>query len=133
MDDSTPDPERSPKILNQSWGRMEIEDPDGHTRRYKDAKLFPGGSRAWDWNETGTSHRPGVQTADVEEVLDHGAEVVVLSRGVHERLRVPDETVRWVEARGAEAVVLQTEDAVRRYEELREAGKPVGGLFHSTC
>ena len=48
----------------------------------KDAKLYPGGARAWDWRETGTRHDPGIQPTDVAELLDHGAEVVVLSTGV---------------------------------------------------
>ena len=29
------------------------------------AKLYPGGARAWDWRETGTRHRPGIQPADI--------------------------------------------------------------------
>jgi len=69
---------RSPKILSLSWGRVEVAGAD---RRYKDAKLFPGGSRAWDWTETGTHHVPGVLPADLEELLERGAEEVVLSRG----------------------------------------------------
>jgi hypothetical protein len=60
---------------------------------YKDAKLFPGGSREWDWRETGTEHVPGIQPADVQELLGHGAKVVVLSRGMAECLRVPRETL----------------------------------------
>ena len=35
-------------------------------------------------------------------------------------------------ALGAAVEVLQTEDAVKRYNELR-LSTPVGGLFHSTC
>lgn len=122
----------SPRIDHLSWGRMEVVDPDGSTHRYKDAKVFPGGSRAWDWTETGTSHAGGIQPADVEELLEHGARTVVLSRGMNERLRVADATLRRLEEAGVEVHVLQTEEAVRRYGELRE-GRPVGGLFHSTC
>ena len=124
---------RCPAVTGLSWGRIEVEDPDGRSRTYKDAKLFPGGSRAWDWNETGTSHTPGVQRADVEELLEHGAEVVVVGRGVHERLGVPDDTVRFLEDAGAEVHVLQTEKAVRRYGELRDGGLAVGAVIHSTC
>src|SRR6516165_7348109 len=47
---------RSPQITHVSWGRLEVE---GRTERYKDAKLFPGGSREWNWRETGTEHVPG--------------------------------------------------------------------------
>jgi hypothetical protein len=75
---------RSPWILQLSWGRLEVES----LGTFKDAKLYPGGGREWDWRETGTRHVPGIQPADVAELLDHGAEVVVLSKGVLERLQV---------------------------------------------
>lgn len=121
--------DRSPRITDLSWGRLRVE---GRPEPYKDAKLWPGGSRAWDWNETGTDHTPGVQPADVEELLDHGSEVIVLSKGMMERLQVKPETLEFLEERGVDVHVLQTEDAVDLYNEL--AGeRPVGGLFHSTC
>ena len=118
----------SPPIEHCSWGRLEV---DGQT--FKDAKCFPGGARAWDWNETGTRHDPGIQSADAEELLDHGADVIVLSTGVNERLQVPAETQQALAEAGAEVEVLQTERAVERYNELAETGRAVGGLFHSTC
>ena len=68
----------SPRINHVSWGRLEVEDK---SEPYKDAKLFPGGSREWNWRETGTNHVPGIQPSDVEELIDHGATVVVLSKG----------------------------------------------------
>ena len=40
---------RSPQINHVSWGRLEVE---GEAEPYKDAKLFPGGSREWNWRET---------------------------------------------------------------------------------
>jgi hypothetical protein len=120
----------SPRITHVSWGRLETDAPDD---AFKDAKLYPGGARAWDWNETGTSHRPGIRPADVEELLEHGAEVVVLARGMNERLQVMDETLDRLDAAGVEAHVLQTEAAVDRYNDLQADGRPVGGLFHSTC
>lgn len=45
----------------------------------KDFKLYPGGGRAWDWAETGTRHSPGIQPADVEELVAHGATIAALS------------------------------------------------------
>ncbi len=81
---------RSPRITDVSWGKLEVE---GKAEPYKDAKLFPGGSCEWNWRETGTSHRPGIQIADVQELLEHGAKIVVLSRGMAECLHVPSETL----------------------------------------
>ncbi|MGI9433383.1 MAG: Mth938-like domain-containing protein [Geminicoccaceae bacterium] len=119
---------KSPRIARLSWGRMEVE---GHPP-FKDAKVFPGGAREWDWRETGTRHEPGIQPADVQELVEHGAKAVVLSKGIWERLQVCPETLEVLADNGIEVEVLQTEAAVKRFNELRET-IPVGGLFHSTC
>ncbi len=119
----------SPRVTHLSWGRLEIE---GEDRAFKDAKLYPGGARDWDWNETGTRHEPGIQLADVEELLAHGATVVVLSKGFHEQLRVMEETLRTLQNRGITLHVMDTEEAVRLYNEIGETEK-VGALMHSTC
>lgn len=118
----------SPRIAGLSWGRIEVE---GHGA-FRDAKLWPGGARAWDWNETGTHHDPGVQPADVQELVERGAEVVVLTRGMHERLGVAPETIEALEEEGIEVRVLPTEAAGRVYNELARHAR-VGGLFHTTC
>lgn len=98
----------------------------------KDFKLYPGGGRIWDWGETGTRHAPGIQPADVAELLDHGAQVVVLSRGMNLALRVCPETLDLLQDRGVIAHVEETRAAVELYNRLAET-RPVGGLFHSTC
>jgi hypothetical protein len=120
---------RSPRIKHVSWGRLEVE---GQAEPYKDAKLFPGGSREWNWRETGTAHRPGIQIADVQELLDHGAKVVVLSRGMAECLHVPRQTLDFLKERQIGVHVLPTKDAAALYNKLAE-NEPAGGLFHTTC
>ncbi len=119
----------SPRVSHLSWGRLKVEGEDGP---FKDGKLFPGGAREWDWNETGTRHEPGVQPADVEELLEHGATVVVLGSGFHERLRVTPEALRMLDSKGVCVHVRETEEAVRLYNELRK-GERAGALLHSTC
>ena len=118
----------SPRISLLSWGRIEVE---GYPP-FKDAKIFPGGAREWDWRETGTRHVPGIQPADVQELIEHGARTVVLSKGVWERLQVCPETLEVLSENDIQVEVLQTEAAVERFNELRE-NIAVGGLFHSTC
>ncbi len=119
----------SPGITRLSWGRVEVEGRDAALR---DAKLYPGGSREWDWNETGTRHEPGIGPADVEELLERGAAVVVLSRGFHGRLGVREETLRMLEEKGVAVHILRTEEAVQLYNQLR-GDRGVGALIHSTC
>ena len=119
----------SPRIKHVSWGRLDVE---GKAEPYKDAKLFPGGSTEWNWRETGTNHLPGIQPADIQELLDHGSRVVVLSRGMKECLQVPPETLDFLKERQIAAHVLPTPDAVKLYNQLAEK-EAVGGLFHTTC
>ncbi len=120
--------EKSPRITQLSWGQIKVEEGT----QYKDAKLYPGGSREWDWNETGTHHEPGIQPADVQELLENGASIIILSKGFYERLQTASETIQMLEEEGIPFHILQTEEAVKKYNQLCEK-EPVGGLFHSTC
>ena len=119
---------RSPRVLAIAWGRMEVDGIGAG----KDLKLYPGGGREWDWNETGTSHSPGTQPADVKELLAHGATVVVLSLGMNRRLQVDPRTLDYLARRSVTVHAAETREAVRIYNDLAR-DVPVGGLFHSTC
>ena len=119
---------RSPRITHISWGKMEVEG----LGLGKDLKLFPGGGREWDWNETGTRHVPGIQPGDVMELLDQGSEVIVLTRGMELVLQTCPETIALLEERGVVVHVEETRVAVELYNRLAVSQR-VGGLFHSTC
>ncbi|WP_436776889.1 GNAT family N-acetyltransferase [Yinghuangia sp. YIM S09857] len=119
----------SPRITHFAWGEIDAEG----LARHKDLKVYPGGGRAWDWNETGTRHSPGVQVADVAEFAERGCEVVVLTRGVDLRLEVPDATVGFLRAKGIDVLVSDTASAITEYNRLVAEGRAVGGLFHTTC
>jgi len=98
----------------------------------KDFKLYPGGGRPWDWNETGTRHVPGIQPSDVAELLERESTVIVLSRGMYLVLQTCPETLDFLRARGIAVHVEETRAAVALYNRLAES-QNVGGLFHSTC
>ena len=119
----------SPRVAADGWGFVEVEG----LGRLRDAKLWPGGGRGWDWNETGTHHRPGIQPADVAELLDHGAHVVILSRGRELRLETASETLSLLAARNVEVVRVETGAAIGEYNRLAATGRRVGALLHSTC
>ena len=119
----------SPRIEALSWGRMSVEG----LGEGKDFKLWPGGGRPWDWSETGTHHRPGIQPSDVAELVDRGSRVIVLSRGMLRMLGTCRETLQVLDGQGIRIETLETTRAVRAYNELVRRGTPVGGLFHSTC
>ena len=75
---------------------------------------------------------PGIQPTDVQELLEHGATVVVLSKDFHERLQICQQTLRMLEEKNIPVHVEQSEQAVRLYNKLRETQR-VGALIHSTC
>uniref|UniRef100_A0A3Q3MK57 Adipogenesis associated, Mth938 domain containing n=1 Tax=Labrus bergylta TaxID=56723 RepID=A0A3Q3MK57_9LABR len=61
----------SPEIASLSWGHMKVK---GCSSSYKDCKVWPGGSRAWDWRETGTD----VPSTTLDFVRQSGVDVRVL-------------------------------------------------------
>lgn len=119
-------------ITHISWGRMEVT-ANGQNYEFKDCKVWPGGAKEWDWNLTGTRHQPGIQPADIEEILAQGVEVMVLSRGMQLMLYTCPETEALLHSRGIAYHIEETKAAVALFNELMGQGKRVGGIFHSTC
>ena len=117
------------KITHISWGKVII---DG-LGEGKDWKLFPGGGREWDWSETGTRHVPGIQPADVLELVEHGCTDIILSRGMELRLQTCAETLDLLKDKSITAHWLETKEAAALYNQLLAEGRPVGALLHSTC
>ncbi len=123
------DAKRSPLVHRHGWGQIEVEGVGS----IRDAKLWPGGGRAWDWTETGTDHQPGVQPADLAELLEHEPDVIILSRGRQGRLGVSPETLSLLAERGIEIVGEETAAAIEHYNRLAAAGRRVAALIHTTC
>ena len=115
-------------IASFRWGQ--VVDASGHT--FKDVRLFPGGVEEWDWRKHGTRHVPGIQIADLEDLLATEPDVVILSRGVELVLQVPQATIDFARAHAATVLVLQSEQAVAEYNR-RIATERVVALLHSTC
>ncbi|MFC1593675.1 MTH938/NDUFAF3 family protein [Candidatus Neomarinimicrobiota bacterium] len=115
-------------MVNRSWGAIEVEG----FPIFKDVKLFPGGCIEWNWRDTGTEHSPGIQYTDVEELIDNGSKVIILSRGVLGRLKVQKGLVNKLESDGFIVHILKTKEAIKLYNELLNTEK-VGALIHTTC
>ncbi len=120
---------RSPRIERIIWGCMEV----AGVGTGKDFKLWPGGGREWDWQETNTHHVPGIQSTDIKELLDNGSQTLVLSRGMLLKLHTCQETIDLLEERHIPVHIAETRAAAEIYNGLVSEGKAVGGLFHSTC
>ena len=117
-------------LANASFEWGQIVDSSG--RVFKDARLYPGGIEAWDWGKTGTRHDPGIQIADLHDLIATKPDVVILSRGVDLVLQVPQATIDFARSHAANVLVLQSEQAVAEYNR-RIATERVVALVHSTC
>src|SRR5580698_31075 len=104
----------SPKIARISWGIMHVEG----LGKGRDFKLYPGGGREWDWTETNTHHVPGIQPEDIQELLDKGCEVVILSRGMQLALQTCPETLQILQDKYIQVFVEETKAAVELYNKL---------------
>lgn len=84
------------------------------------------------WSETGMSHPPGTQPADVDEPPAHGAAATALSQSVDKRLQIDPATLENLERQPVEVHMAGTREAVQTYNEFAST-VPVAGLFRSTC
>jgi hypothetical protein len=89
--------------------------------------------REWDWEETGTRHNPGIQPADVEELLGTNPEVVVLSKARERRLKTCQETIRLLQENEVTVVREETSVAIAEYNRLAQSSRRVAALIHITC
>ncbi|WP_211234752.1 MTH938/NDUFAF3 family protein [Glycomyces arizonensis] len=127
-DSSTRDRPRSLKTLSVSWGCMDVEGLGSD----KEFMLHPGGGRPWDWCESDTRHRPRIQPADVQYLLNRIVETVIRSLGMERRLEVDPATVMLLNRLGIPYRAAETRELVELYNRVATADA-VGGLFRSTC
>lgn len=121
-----------PIIEHIEWGEI-IVSHGKEKHQYQDCKIWLQKSKSWDWKECGTHHKPGIQIAALKEFIDE-VDIVILSQGMDGVLQVPQETIDFVKSKGKECIVGRTGKMVTRYNQLvKEEGRKVGGLFHSTC
>lgn len=119
----------SPKITRSVRGKIQTED----FLVCKDVKCFPGGSRTWDWNETGTNHEQGVQVTDILELIANGANTIILGTGYQKKLNIDTDTIEYMKSKKIDFHISDTQRAIELYNTSIQKGLRVGGLFHSTC
>jgi hypothetical protein len=125
-------PIHNPKVSHLEWGKIVIGD-GSDSCSYKDCKVFFGGARKWDWNETHTRHDPGIQVGDVQDLIAQGAETFVLSQGMQGVLQITDDVKRYLDEHNLPYEVALTKEAVEIFNTLLSLGKKPAALFHSTC
>lgn len=102
------------------------------SQAFKDARIWPNHVEEWNWNVTGTRHKPGIQIVDLSDFIDQ-VDAIVLSEGVDGVLKIKPETVEYLQNLGKQFYIARTPKAVEKYNELLQKGERVGVLIHTTC
>jgi hypothetical protein len=112
-----------PRLEDYSFGRLTV---DG-TEQRRDLIVLPERVVTDWWRQD--AH--GLIVDDLRDVLDELPERLILGNGAHGRLQPHPAVIDELRRRGVEVEVLQTDDAVRRYNQLDE--RRVAAALHLTC
>ena len=112
-----------PRLEDYSFGRLTV---DGSEQR-RDVIVLPDRVVTDWWRQEGHS----LVIDDLRDVLDELPERLIVGNGAHGRLRPHPAVIDELRRRGVEVEVLETDDAVRRYNQLDE--RRVAAALHLTC
>jgi len=73
-----------------------------------------------------------LQKDDLADVIKYEPEILIVGKGKPGLMEVPDETKRFVQSKGIELIVDNTENACQTYNKLKENKKVIATL-HLTC
>lgn len=114
----------APKIESYRFGQIVI---DGQSYD-QDVIILPDGVRGGWWRREGHV----LHVEDLDAVFEAGPEVLVVGQGANGRMRVTRGTEQALRDAGIEVVILNSHDAVDRYNELR-GEREVAAALHLTC
>jgi len=115
----------APTIERYDFGRVTV---DGRDYR-ADVIILPDRLVPDWWRLEGHSLAP----EDLREVVAAGVKTLIVGTGGYGVMKVPDDTVTFLESRGIKVEAYETPRAVRRYNELAAAGEAVAAALHLTC
>jgi len=111
-------------INGYSFGLITV---DGKSYQ-NDVIVFKDRVESW-WRIEG--HR--VATVDIEKIAEAKPEIVVFGTGESRLMNVSKEAQDYLSQNNIKVITAETEEAVKRFNELSRKGKDIVGAFHLTC
>lgn len=112
------------KIEHYEFGKIVIEG-----REYRSDVIISESGVMDNWRRK-DGHR--IKVEDVSRILDRKPDILVIGTGSSGMMEVPLETRDFIESKGIEVVVGETDNACRLYNELSKR-KTVIAALHLTC
>lgn len=120
-------------MLSVTWGSVVFESPGGSSKKFKDLIISPSIIKEWNFNDTGMKHDPRIRIIDIEDYI-RDVDTVILSQGMSNQLKVADETIKYLKDTGKEFFVLNSKEAVQKYNALCGLkGRKCIAFIHSMC
>ncbi|MCD6300722.1 MAG: hypothetical protein J7L82_01470 [Staphylothermus sp.] len=116
-----------PRIKHYDFGEIIID----NKKYVRDLIITPKEIISDWWRQEG--HR--LQLTDILEHIpeDIGYDAVIIGTGYYGYMKVDKEVINYFKTKNAEVFILDTHNAVKKFNKLVEIGKKVLGLFHLTC
>jgi hypothetical protein len=108
-----------------SFGELEWQ---GETYR-RDVLIFPDGEVLSPWRR---EHGHHLELGDLLEIVQAHPQVLIIGTGANGVMKVSSEVLDALAAQGIDAEVMPTDQAVKRFHDLRKEKKAAAAL-HLTC
>ena len=115
----------TPQIDRYDFGEIQI---DGHSYR-SDVIVGPQRVRDGWWRQQGHSLSPD----DLNTVLESKPDLLVVGTGYFGRMKIPEETRRFLASRGIRLWAGETGEAVKEFNRLQAECARVVAALHLTC
>ena len=73
-----------------------------------------------------------LQKDDLTDVIRYEPDIIIVGTGEPGLMKVPDETMRFIESKGIELIIEDTKNACKTYNKFKENKKVIATL-HLTC
>jgi len=111
-------------IQHYSFGKITI---NGKTYT-SDVIIYPGRVDSSWWRKEGHN----LQIADLTDIIRAKPQIIVIGTGEYGVMKVPKDTISYLESKGIEVYVDQTDKAVEFFNKLQEDKVAIAAL-HLTC
>ncbi len=113
------------KITQFSWGKIVIEG-DTYT---SDVIVYPDRVDASWWRKEGHN----LHIEDLKGIMDANPEILIIGTGVLGVMKVPKETIAYLESKGTHIYIERTGKAVDLFHTFQKDRKNVIAALHLTC
>ena len=114
---------KGPAITSYSFGEMVV---DGKTYT-NELQILPNGI-VKKWSPIDPHY---ILPVDIEEIMSSSIKTLIIGNGANGEAAIPDETIKFIKAKGIKVHIMNTHKAVKFFNESSK--EAMGAIFHLNC